>query len=184
MPTTTCRSLINNAYLSRRRKETAGRADFDKEKDIEFNNVINFRESHSGLLGKNPITGLRLKRQCNSKAFHRYYILPHLDTECCKIDRTAHRYQKTAAPLFNEYWTLYRRNCWPGSSVGLATDYRLDGPGSNPGGDETGPGAHPASCTRSTGSFPGVEVDRAWGWPPPLSNAEVVERVELYLYSS
>ena len=25
---------------------------------------------------------------------------------------------------------------WPGSSVGIATDYRLDGPGSNPGGDE------------------------------------------------
>jgi len=24
----------------------------------------------------------------------------------------------------------------PGSSVGMATDYRLDGPGSNPGGDE------------------------------------------------
>jgi len=26
--------------------------------------------------------------------------------------------------------------CGPGSSVGLATDYGLDGPGSNPGGDE------------------------------------------------
>ena len=26
--------------------------------------------------------------------------------------------------------------CWPGSSVGIATDYGLDGPGSNPGGDE------------------------------------------------
>jgi len=25
--------------------------------------------------------------------------------------------------------------CRPGSSVGIATDYRLDGPGSNPGGD-------------------------------------------------
>ena len=25
---------------------------------------------------------------------------------------------------------------WPGSSVGIATDYGLDGPGSNPGGDE------------------------------------------------
>jgi len=39
----------------------------------------------------------------------------------------------------------------PGNSVGIATDYRLDGPGSNPSGDEdfphvqTGPGAHPAS---------------------------------------
>ena len=26
--------------------------------------------------------------------------------------------------------------CGPGSSVGTATDYGLDGPGSNPGGDE------------------------------------------------
>ena len=26
--------------------------------------------------------------------------------------------------------------CWPGSSVGIATDYGLDGPGSNPGGGE------------------------------------------------
>jgi hypothetical protein len=26
--------------------------------------------------------------------------------------------------------------CGPGSSVGMATDYGLDGPGSNPGGDE------------------------------------------------
>ena len=25
---------------------------------------------------------------------------------------------------------------WPGSSNGIATDYGLDGPGSNPGGDE------------------------------------------------
>jgi hypothetical protein len=27
-------------------------------------------------------------------------------------------------------------SCGPGSSVGIATDYRLEGPGSNPGGDE------------------------------------------------
>ena len=29
-----------------------------------------------------------------------------------------------------------RHLCGPGSSVGIATDYGLDGPGSNPGGDE------------------------------------------------
>ena len=28
------------------------------------------------------------------------------------------------------------QNSGPGSSVGIATDYGLDGPGSNPGGDE------------------------------------------------
>ena len=54
----------------------------------------------------------------------------------------------------------------PGSSVGIVTDYGLDGPGSNPGGGrdvppvQTGPGAHPASCTLGTGSFPEVKGDR------------------------
>jgi len=38
--------------------------------------------------------------------------------------------------------TIYLKNvnydlvCGPGSSVGITTDYGLDGPGSNPGGDE------------------------------------------------
>jgi hypothetical protein len=33
---------------------------------------------------------------------------------------------------------IYKRVlCGPGSSVGIATDYGLDDPGSNPGGDET-----------------------------------------------
>jgi hypothetical protein len=54
-----------------------------------------------------------------------------------------------------------------GSSVGIATDYGLDGPGieSRWGARfsahvQTGPGAHPASCTMHTGSFPGVKC----GW--------------------
>jgi len=44
--------------------------------------------------------------------------------------------------------------------------YGLDGPESNPGGDEifrnvqTGPGAHQASCKMGTGSFPGVKCGR------------------------
>ena len=60
------------------------------------------------------------------------------------------------------------------NSVGIATDYELDGPGSNPGGDEifppvqTGPGAHPASCTVGTRSFPRVEAAGAWGCLPHL----------------
>jgi len=51
----------------------------------------------------------------------------------------------------------------PGSSVGIATDEGLDGPGieSHSGRDfpavQTGPGAHPASCTMGTRSFPGVK---------------------------
>ena len=55
--------------------------------------------------------------------------------------------------------------CGPGNSVGIATDYGLDGPGSNPGRDEilsiqTDPGAHTASCKMGTGSFPGVKCGR------------------------
>jgi len=34
--------------------------------------------------------------------------------------------------------------CGPGSSVGMKTDYRLDGPGSNPGGDEIFRSSRPA----------------------------------------
>ena len=49
----------------------------------------------------------------------------------------------------------------PGSSVGIATNYGLGGPGieSRWGRDfppvQTGPGAHPASYTVGTGSFSG-----------------------------
>jgi len=55
----------------------------------------------------------------------------------------------------------------PGSSVGIATGYGLDGLGiesrwgarfSAP--VQTGPGAHPASCAMSTGSFQGVKSGR------------------------
>jgi hypothetical protein len=56
----------------------------------------------------------------------------------------------------------------PGTSVGLATGYGLDGPGieSRGGGSrfsapvQTGPGAHPASYKMGTGSFPGVKSGR------------------------
>jgi hypothetical protein len=67
--------------------------------------------------------------------------------------------------------TQYTKCCLciggPGSSVGIAIGYGLDGPGiesrfgarfSAP--VQTGPGAHPASCTMSTGSLPGVESGR------------------------
>jgi len=31
---------------------------------------------------------------------------------------------------------IVQKICGPGSSVGIATDYGMDGPGSNPGGEE------------------------------------------------
>jgi hypothetical protein len=49
--------------------------------------------------------------------------------------------------------------------------------------DQTGPGAYPASYTIGTGSFPGVKRPGRGVDHPPLSSAEVKERVELYLYS-
>jgi hypothetical protein len=70
--------------------------------------------------------------------------------------------------------------CGPGSSVGIATGYGLDGPGieSRWGARffthvQTGPGAHPASCTMGTGYFPGVKrLGHGVDHPPPPS-AEV-----------
>jgi len=48
---------------------------------------------------------------------------------------------------------------------------------------QTGPGAHPASFTMDTGSFPGVKrPGRGVDHPPHLGD-EVKERVDLYLYS-
>ena len=42
------------------------------------------------------------------------------------------------------YIYIVYKNCGPGSSVGIATDYGLDGPGSNPGGDEIFSPSRPA----------------------------------------
>jgi hypothetical protein len=66
------------------------------------------------------------------------------------------------------------------SSVGIVTGYELDGPGieSRWGARffahvQTGPGAHPASCTMGTGSFPGVKRPGRGADHPPPSSAEV-----------
>jgi hypothetical protein len=79
----------------------------------------------------------------------------------------------------------------PGSSVGIATGYGLGGPGDRiPVGKrfsapvQTGPGAHPASCTMVIGSFPGVESGRGVTLTlHPLLVPRSKNRVELYLYS-
>jgi hypothetical protein len=61
------------------------------------------------------------------------------------------------------------------SSVGIATGYGLDGPGieSRWGARffahvQTSPGAHPASCTMGTGSFPGMKQPGRGADHPPL----------------
>jgi hypothetical protein len=55
----------------------------------------------------------------------------------------------------------------PGSVVGIANGYGLDSPGIESRWEarfsalvQTGPGAHPASCTMVTGSLPGVKSGR------------------------
>ena len=76
------------------------------------------------------------------------------------------------------------------SSVGIATRYELDGPGIEfrwgarfPSPVQTGSGAHPASYTMGTESFPEVKrPGRDVDYPRPYS-AQVKERVEPYLYS-
>jgi hypothetical protein len=65
-------------------------------------------------------------------------------------------------------------------SVGIATGYELDGPGIEfrwgpkfLAHVQTGPGAHPVSCTMSTESFSVVKRPERGADSPPLSSAEV-----------
>ena len=69
----------------------------------------------------------------------------------------------------------------PGSVVGIATGYLLDGPGIEyrwgrdfPHLVQTGPGAHPASCTMGTGSFPGGKVRPGRDSDPSSPSSAVV----------
>jgi hypothetical protein len=79
---------------------------------------------------------------------------------------TWHEGEKCLLSLNNFVNPYFNTHCWPGSSVGIVTDYGLDGPGieSRWGRDfppvQTGPGAHPAPYTMATGSFPGVKCGR------------------------
>jgi hypothetical protein len=72
----------------------------------------------------------------------------------------------------------------------MATRYELDGSRLELLGQRdlflpvhTGPGAHPASCNTAPRLFPGVKRPGRRVNHPPLSSAEVKERVQLYLYS-
>jgi hypothetical protein len=76
------------------------------------------------------------------------------------------------------------------SSVRIATRYVLNGPGIESrwgtrfsASVQNDPGIHPASCTMSTGSLPGVKQPERGINHPPTASEEVKERAELYLYS-
>jgi hypothetical protein len=69
-------------------------------------------------------------------------------------------------PIFSPSNHFSTSQLGPGCSVGIATEYGLDGPtiesrwGQDFSPVQTGPGAHPASCTMGAGSFPGVKSGR------------------------
>ena len=90
------------------------------------------------------------------------------------------------------YFSLYKTiTCGPGSSVSVATTLRIGQSGDRiPVGVtfsapvQTGPEAHPASCTMGTRSFPEVKSGRGVTLTSsPPSSAVGHDRVELYLYS-
>jgi hypothetical protein len=109
----------------------------------------------------------------NSKTSFHYHPLHYLSVSASfdganpqlvkKSTRKQEKYQMLS--VFIQWHIHYLRlhlnvPCGPGSSVGIATDYGLD---RIPVGTrffahvQTDPGAHPASCTMGTGSFPGVK---------------------------
>ena len=69
--------------------------------------------------------------------------------------------------------------------VGIATDYGLDGPGSNPGGGTCPdrPGGPPSFLYNGYRVFPGGNAAGVWHYPLTPCSSEVKERVDLYLYS-
>ena len=54
----------------------------------------------------------------------------------CELQQESKLWMKSDNASYFIFGILFRYVCGPGSSVGIATDYELDGPGSNPGGDE------------------------------------------------
>jgi len=78
-------------------------------------------------------------------------------------------------------YTLGQLLLSPGSSVSIATHYRLDGLGMESQWErfsapvQTGPGVHPASCTIGTRSFLVVKQLGHCIDHPPLSSAKVKE---------
>ena len=84
-----------------------------------------------------------------------YYVPRYISRTDTKSNYVTHPF-----PINFHHATM----CGTDSVVGIATGYGLDGPGIESRWEvtfsapvQTGPGAHPASCTMATGSFPGVK---------------------------
>jgi hypothetical protein len=85
--------------------------------------------------------------------------------------------------FIRDNFTFYIACCGPGSSVGITTDYGLDGPGSNPGGDEIfltcpeRPWGPPSLLKNGYRVFPGGKMrpERAADYSPPSSAAVMEE---------
>ena len=83
--------------------------------------------------------------------------------------------------MFRRFALVLSAVCWPASSVAMANDYGLDGPGSNPGGDEifrpSVPRGPPSLLYNGYWVFPGGKVrpGHAADHPPPSSAAVMEE---------
>jgi len=93
--------------------------------------------------------------------------------------------------LRKEIFADYYENRGQGSVVGIATGYGLNGPGIESRWEarfsapvQTGHGAHPASYTMGTVSFPRVKSGRGVTLTLHSFLCRGQERVEVYLYSS
>jgi hypothetical protein len=93
--------------------------------------------------------------------------LTHTHKRDRSYDQAVSRQQLSSGFIKFTFTDHLSYNQSPGSVVGIATAYGLDGPGiesrwgarfSAP--VQTGPKAHPASYTMGTGSFPGVRCGR------------------------
>ena len=100
-------------------------------------------------------------------AYFEFFIVWQLELEGYKRIFKRKEIRFSLRGFTNKYGRTSFIGSGPGSSVGIATDYGLDGSGIEFrwGRDfppvQTGPGVHPASCKRGTGSFPGVKCGRS-----------------------
>ena len=118
-------------------------------------------------LNKNQIVIKGFTVYLDTETYDICSLCPRNKHQSNEIAKTAKQTSgNTPSPLFCVITSLL---IGPDSSVGIATELRAGRSGIESwwGRDfrpvQTGPGAHPASCTMGTGSFPGVEAARSWG---------------------